>query len=234
VNAPGVEVPHLAPGVHKLTAVSNGGTLRAYLDGVLVTSVSDPSPLPAGNPGFGLLTVISAGEEESKVRITTFEVGPLECPPTGLPVLDDPAVQHGLNEEFRLSLSETRERGGWILRDIETGARSVVELEGDYPRNACNLTYPPGELPVFPGQVIEATWHTHILKPGTLLQSLCPNRKAGERAGDGPSAEYDMPLVRRMNLDAYIIDENEVFPTFAPTGAYARVPWTLENDCREI
>lgn len=223
----------LTPGIHKFRAEASGGTLKAYLNGVLITSATDPAPLPTGNPGFWFGTQTGDLRVVSLLRITSFEVSPVRCPPTGFPVLDDPVVQHGLNEKFEVSFSEKRERGGWILKDIQNGLRSVVELQGDYPRNACNISFPE-EIPVFPGQVIEGSWHTHVLKPGTLLEGLCPNRKPRERSGDGPSAEYDMPLVRRMNLDAYIIDENEVFPTLAPTGDYVRVSWTLQNGCRRV
>ena len=73
-DAPGTEVPHPGPGVHKLTAVLRGGTLKAYWDGVLLKSVSDPSPLPPGHPGFGLLTNIAGIGHESQVRVTSFAV----------------------------------------------------------------------------------------------------------------------------------------------------------------
>jgi hypothetical protein len=153
------------------------------------------------------------------------------CRGTGLPILDDPAVQHSLNEQYRASAAENLERGGWILQNNSTGERRLVELPPGYQRSVCKVVYPQA-LPQFPGETIVATWHTHVLPPGTLLDNICPGRAPGERSGNGPSAEYDVPLVKRFNLEAYIIDANEVFPTFPPTGDHAKIKW--ENECRRV
>jgi hypothetical protein len=86
---PGQEIPHLTQGVHKLTATSNGGTLQAFLNGVLVNSVTDTIPLPPGNPGFGLAVYGAPSPLGSEVRVTSFTAKPgaqlqvaLACTPT--------------------------------------------------------------------------------------------------------------------------------------------------------
>jgi hypothetical protein len=108
-------VPYPSQGVHKFRAEASGGTLKAYLDGVLVNQVTDPSPLPAGHPGFGLTVLISGYGNDSQVRITSFEVKP--CPPTSDPVLDDPDVKRDLEAE----LVASRGNGGALTKQEHTG-----------------------------------------------------------------------------------------------------------------
>jgi hypothetical protein len=173
-------------------------------------------------------TVIGALGYGASYRMAWNEI----CKPVGLPVLDDPAVQHELNEQHAISAAEGLERGGYILEDDVTGARSVVQIPGVYERTACHVTY-PSTLPAFPGATIVAMWHTHDLKPGVSTDIACPGeRPPGGKVVNGPSGSLDRPLVRFFGLDSYIIDHNEVFYVFTPQADFVPIPWA--GGCRAV
>lgn len=106
---PGQEIPHLTAGVHKFRAVSNGGTLQAYLNGVLVNSVTDTAPLPPGNPGFGLAVYAAPSPFGSELRVTSFTAKPAAPAERKLEVRCTPSpVERGQDVSClgRLSTSE--------------------------------------------------------------------------------------------------------------------------------
>lgn len=170
-------IPYPAQGIHKLRAEVSGGVVKAYFDGVLVNSFGDGSPLPAGNPGFGLITSIAGYGHESQVRITSFEVKP--CPPTGDVVLENASVGKDLEAELIASRGNggtlaKQERTGWIYQDTLT-SQYFVHPEQDPGATDCGNTLRPPQG--IPGAVPVRPYHTHPSYNGEKL--------FGCRAGPG-------------------------------------------------
>jgi hypothetical protein len=157
------EIPPLTPGNHKLRAEASGGSLKIYLDGLLLASASDPSPLPAGSPGFGLLTGIVGSQHDSQIRVTTFEVKP--CPPIGDPVLESKAVRDGLIAGLsasgpNLPFLQRKEHGGIIYR-MPDGSYFVEDIPNQLQGAAVTCRYLLGPSNGPPGGIQVAVWHTH-------------------------------------------------------------------------
>lgn len=151
------------------------------------------------------------------------------CPPTGDPVMDDEQVQRALASEWAMSVSENRERGGWIYRDDATGQYVVRAEEGTY-RDRCQIDY-SSIPPAVPGLTPVRAWHTHILQPGTKVGPGCRDVPADKVVLNGPSQglDEDRGFVLRSGYPHLLLDLDQVFP-IAPDFTWYGIEWP--NSCR--
>lgn len=195
-------IPPLTRGAHKFRAEASGGTLKAYMDGVLIASASDPAPLQAGNPGFWFGTQ-TGGRTESFLRITSFDVRP--CPPLQERVLSEPAVRAALLQALAASRPTAdgvnrRERGGYVyIRDDDGSAFLVEETQPGFTECRSNLLS-PSQVPVIAGAHFDSYWHTHPNKEFEPYYSpSCKTAAAGgqvaragprDQTGGGSSGDW--------------------------------------------
>lgn len=186
------QIPRPASGIHKFRAEVSGGTLRAYMDGVLIASANDPSPLPAGNPGFWFGTQTGDLRTGSLLRITSFEVRP--CPPTDDPLLQPLEVRRGLIQALLNSQPNTapelrlrRERGGVIYRSAD-GTYHIAEAV-DPLATVCDYSHARAQanLALEPTDTVKAGFHTHPHKTNDRVYDDCARVPPGRYGHTKPS-----------------------------------------------
>ena len=187
--------------------------MRAYLNGVLVTSTIDPAPLPAGNVGLWLATHTGDLRTTSELRITSFEVKP--CGATGDPVLDSPEVREGLRSELSLSRpnpdgSGRAERRGYLYQRDDG---SYFLLPANDPNGTmCGFYFTALPVPpIVQGATFVGDYHTHPSKHREILtgcQNQQPNevRRANRKARTGGGSDGDWEFADLRGKSHYIVD----------------------------
>jgi hypothetical protein len=149
------------------------------------------------------------------------------CPETPDPVFNDPSVRQQLNLEWSRALGDDRERAGWIYQDTQTG-EYVVWTDLVSRRDRCGVDM-PNTPPPMAGKIPVRSWHAHVIGQGQPVGTNCLGHRPLERAGNGPSPDYDIPWVQNSGSKSIIMDHDEVF-TIESDGAFLTHPW-LEH-CR--
>jgi hypothetical protein len=150
------------------------------------------------------------------------------CPTTGEPVMDNEQVQRALASEWATSVSENKERGGWIYSDIN--GQYVVRAEEGTVRDRCQNRF-SSVPPVVPGLTPVRAWHTHILQPGTTVGPGCLDVPGDKVVLNGPSQglDEDRGFVLRSGYRHVLLDLDQVFLIEADFTWYGR-EWP--NTCR--
>lgn len=219
------EIPWPGPGILTFRAEASAGVLKAYVNGVLVNSVTDPSPLPPGHPGLGFSTNIFPAA--SDVTITSFEVRP--CPLSGDSLLDSKAMRDLLtmawdsSNAFDPNKLSRRERGGYLFRDASGKLAFAKTFSvNDMPCSSPNLL--PPDVP--PASVV-AEVHTHPFSGDTLgtgrgeeTTGICSpaipgTKKFYDAATYGGPSRGDLDRGTNDNLPMYIMDKDNIY-SFPP------------------
>jgi hypothetical protein len=186
------------------------GEMEVRINGELVVTAPLGALVPPGRAGMGTWT-----NTTPVARITAFAAVP-PCPPTGDPVLDDPAVRRVMQEELALSRpspewgsSRTERRGYVYLKDDGT---YIFVPANDDTGTMCGFTFE--DLPIPPnieGATFKGDYHTH---PNKHLEPLtgCLGQAPGEvwkatrkgETGGGSVGDWDFTNVRGQSH--YILD----------------------------
>jgi len=137
-------------------------------------------------PGSGVMYVDAV---VNTVSLTTGAYVSVVACLQGDSIADNDQVRTALRNAYNLAVSESKERGGWIYRDSETGQYYVWDSGDLTGRSSCHYDTPnpAPEMPGFPTAVGIAPWHVHPIPAGQAIPGDCPLYEPGARAGAGPS-----------------------------------------------